>query len=190
MLSFWIKGEFKILILLKFGFWNLEFVSDFRSEVEIPTFVGTRFRISDFNKIMWVLIALIIIFWGAVGFVEKLALLSGAPWQTLFAFLFWTALLFSPFAIIMLYKKQGWNGFKISRRVWFWIFFAVITDLLAVSAFRYALLKGPTGIVVAVTAIYPLITVFLSRIFLKEKISKWQYTGVMILCLGLFLLSL
>jgi len=139
---------------------------------------------------MWFLVILIVLFWGIWGFVEKLALFNGTPWQTLFAFLFWTALFFLPFTIIMLYRKQGWNGFKISRKVWFWIFFAVITDLLAVLAFRYALLKGPTGIIIAVTAVYPLVTVLLSRIFLKEKISKLQYTGVGIVCLGLFLLSL
>jgi transporter family protein len=139
---------------------------------------------------MWVLVILIVLFWGVWGFVEKLALLSGTPWQTLFTFLFWTALLFLPFTLTMLYKKQGWKGFKISRWVWFWIFFAVITDLLAVLAMRYALLRGPTGIIIAVTAIYPLVTVILSRIFLKEKMSDWQYAGVGIVCLGLFLLSL
>jgi len=138
---------------------------------------------------MAVLIISIIIFWGVWGFFEKLALLSGSPWQTLFAFLFWTAVLFLPFTILMLWKKQGRAGFKIVPSVWAWIFIAVLSDLVAVLALRYALLSGPTGIVIAVTAIYPIVTALLSVIFLKEKISRWQYLGIIIICVGLFLLS-
>ncbi len=136
------------------------------------------------------LIVLIILLWGAWGLVEKVALFFGSPWQTLFAFLAWTALLFLPFAIIVLFKKQGRDGFKINRLVWFWIFVAVFTDLIALLALRYAFLKSPTGIVIAVTATYPIITAILSVIFLKEKISKWQYAGIGIICIGLVLLSI
>lgn len=136
------------------------------------------------------LITLIIIFWGIWGFAEKIALLNGLPLQTLFAFLVWTAILFLPFTIIMLWKKQGKTGFKISKGVWLWIFFAVITDLAAVFALRYALLESSTGIVIATTAIYPIITAILSVIFLKEKLSKWQYAGILTVCVGLFLLSI
>jgi transporter family protein len=139
---------------------------------------------------MAILIILIIIFWGIWGFFEKLALLSGSPWQTLFAFLFWTAILFLPFTIFMLWKKQGKEGFKIVSPVWMWIFIAVLSDLVAVLALRYSLLSGPTGIVIAVTAVYPIVTAALSIIFLKEKISKWQYVGILIVCVGLFFLSI
>jgi len=135
-------------------------------------------------------IILIIFFWGAWSLIEKIVLSSGSPWQTLFAFLVWTAALFLPFTVVMLWKKQGRNGFKISRLVWFWIFLAVFSDLVAILALRYALLKNPAGIVIAVTAIYPLITAMLSVIFLKEKVSHWQYAGIGIVCLGLFLLSI
>ncbi len=139
---------------------------------------------------MTFLMVLMVLFWGIWGFAEKLALFYGSPWQTLFAFLIWTAIIFLPFTIAMLWKKQGRSGFKINSRVWFWIFLAVLTDLIAVLALRYALLKNPTGIVIAVTAIYPIITVILSVFFLKERISKWQYFGIGIVCLGLFLLSI
>jgi transporter family protein len=139
---------------------------------------------------MRLFVALIIIFWGCWNLFEKIALFYGTPWQTIFAFLIWTALLFLPFTIVALFKKQGKNGFKISKLVWFWIFLAVFTDLVALLAFRYSLLMGSTGIVVAATSVYPIVTIILSAIFLKEKISKWQYLGVGIVCLGLFLLSL
>lgn len=139
---------------------------------------------------MALLIILIIFFWGAWGLIEKIALFSGSPWQTLFAFLVWTAVLFLPFTVVMLWKKQGRKGFKISRWVWFWIFLAVSTNLIAVLILRYALLKNPAGIVIAVTAVYPIITVMLSVVFLNEKISKWQYFGIGIVCLGLFLLTI
>jgi len=135
------------------------------------------------------LIILIVFFWGIWGFVEKFALFYGSPWQTMFAFLVCTAVLFLPFTVIMLLKKQGRVGFKINHWVWIWIFLAVFTDLLAVLALRFAFLNGATGIVIAVTAIYPIITAILSVMFLNEKISKWQYFGIGIVCLGLFLLS-
>lgn len=135
-------------------------------------------------------IVLIIIFWGIFGLVERLALFYGSPLQTIFAFLAWTALIFLPLTVLILWGKEGKNSFKISKWVWFWTFIAVLSDLLAILALRFALLRSPAGIVIAATAVYPIITIILSAIFLKEKISKWQYGGVGIVCLGLFLLSL
>lgn len=139
---------------------------------------------------MTFLAILIIFFWGVWGLFEKLALMSGSPLQTLFAFLCWTTALFLPFAIFMLWKKQGKTGFKIPLKIWIWIFIAVLSDLVAVFALRFALLKSPAGIVLAVTAIYPIVTAILSVLVLREKISKWQYVGIFIICIGLFLLSL
>ncbi len=135
-------------------------------------------------------IILVIVFWGVWGLIEKLALSYGSPWQTLFIFLLWTAVLFLPFGVLMLWKNQGRAGFKIKKWVWFWILVAVFSDLVAILALRFALLGGSTGIVMATTAVYPLITVILSVIFLNEKLSRRQYRGIMFVCLGLFLLSL
>jgi transporter family protein len=138
----------------------------------------------------WFLIAAVIVMWGIWGIAEKMALFKGNPWQTLFAFLSWSALVFTPTVAYFLYKFHGKLGFQINKWVWLWAFIAVASNGLAVIAFRYALLREGAGMVVALTAAYPIMTAILSTIFLKESLGWVGYFGIILTCFGVYLISL
>ena len=128
--------------------------------------------------------------WGVWGIAEKMALAHGNPWQTLFAFLTWSAVAFTPAAAYFLYKFNGKTGFQINKLVWVWAFVAVASNGLAVIAFRYALLREGAGLVVALTAAYPIVTAIISTIFLKESLGWVGYLGIILTCAGVYLISL
>jgi len=138
----------------------------------------------------WFLIAAVIVMWGIWGIAEKMALFKGNPWQTLFAFLSWSALVFTPTVAYFLYKFHGKLGFQINKWVWLWAFIAVASNGLAVIAFRYALLREGAGMVVALTAAYTIMTAILSTIFLKESLGWVGYFGIILTCFGVYLISL
>lgn len=138
----------------------------------------------------WFLITAVILMWGIWGLAEKMALFNGNPWQTLFAFLAWSAVVFTPAAAYFLFKFHGKESFHINKWVWIWAFVAVLSNGLAVIAFRYALLRGGAGMVVALTAAYPVITAILSTIFLKESLGWVGYLGIILTCAGVYLISL
>jgi transporter family protein len=138
----------------------------------------------------WFLIAAVILMWGVWGIAEKMALAHGNPWQTLFAFLVCSAVAFTPVAAYFLYKFNGKTGFQINKWVWIWALIAVATNGLAVIAFRYALLREGAGLVVALTAAYPIVTAIISTIFLKESLGWVGYLGIILTCAGVYLISL
>ena len=138
----------------------------------------------------WFLIAAVIVMWGIWGIAEKMALFKGNPWQTLFAFLSWSALVFTPTVAYFLYKFHGKLGFQINKWVWLWAFIAVASNGLAVIAFRYALLREGAGMVVELTAAYQIMTAILSTIFLKESLGWVGYFGIILTCFGVYLISL
>jgi drug/metabolite transporter (DMT)-like permease len=128
-----------------------------------------------------------IVLWGIWGLTEKIALFSGTPYQTIFAFYVWTALLFLPFGLLMVWRKKE---LKISRRVWAWIFLAVMTDMAAMLCLRFALQGTLTGVVLATTASYPVIAAVLSKLFLDERITRTQFLGIILACVGVFIISI
>lgn len=70
------------------------------------------------------------------------------------------------------------------------IFFAVLTGIAGMAGtffFFSAAQKGKIAIVVGLTALYPLITVILAVIFLREPLTLKQITGL-ILAIGAILL--
>jgi len=140
--------------------------------------------------VFWFLILAVILTWGIWGFAEKMALGHGNPWQTLFAFLVCSAVAFTPIAAYFLYKFNGKTGFQINKWVWIWALVAVASNGLAVIAFRYAMLREGAGLVVALTAAYPIITAILSTVFLKESLGWVGYLGIILTCAGVYLISL
>ncbi len=56
--------------------------------------------------------------------------------------------------------------------------------------FVYALTKGKTPVIVALTALYPAITILLACIFLKEQISPKQILGIITASVSFLLLAM
>lgn len=66
--------------------------------------------------------------------------------------------------------------------------FSLLTGLatgLGSLMFIYALQRGPTIPIVMITALYPLITIFLSLLFLGQSMNAKQIIGVVFACLAI-----
>lgn len=126
-----------------------------------------------------------IVFWGLWGFFSKLAVSkigfhAGLYYAiTLFAFIT-TYLLFTKQLLPLNFNSQG-------------ILFALLAGVSGGTAtiFLYLLLgKNPAGLVVAVTALYPIVTLILSMIFLKESLTLPQTMGFILAMAALILMNL
>jgi bacterial/archaeal transporter family protein len=129
------------------------------------------------------LCAAVVILWGLWGFFGKLALERSMPPQAIFlveaAVGLFMAILF---AVSPVNPRPG-NGS--------WSIYGVFSGAaLAVGILLYylALQRQSAGIVVVVTSTYPIVTVFLSYLLLKERLVSIQYAGVALVIVGLCLL--
>ncbi len=72
------------------------------------------------------------------------------------------------------------------------VLFAVLTGIcgmLGTLFFFAAASKGKISVVVSLTALYPLITIFLAAVFLKESLSVKQIIGMVFALVAIYLLS-
>jgi len=135
------------------------------------------------------LIFIVIICWGVWGFAEKMALRRGTPWQTLFASLVFKTVFSLPIITLVFYFISGRQGFIIDGAVWLWMLGAVLTNGVAIILIRFALQRGGAGLVIALTAVYPVITAILAFVFLGEYLSLFQVSGIAIITLGVIFLN-
>lgn len=130
-------------------------------------------------------IFLAILCWGIWGIVGKLATQTNSPQFVNIS----TNVLYALLSLFLLipYKNEtsaiNWE-FNAMR----WI---ILTGVVGVGArffFFIALSKGPASQTVALTATYPIITAILATIWLKERLSFSQTTGLVFTVVGIYLL--
>ena len=80
-------------------------------------------------------------------------------------------------------KEAGWKAYLVAA-------VAGIFDLLGVAAYSAGATKGYLSVVLAASAIFPMIAVALSMVFLRERLVLNQYLGVVAVVGGLLLLAL
>lgn len=119
--------------------------------------------------------------WSGWAFVPKLALQTLPPTSVLIYEAIGNGLVALALYSVMGFKlKKSREGLK----------FCTLTSFLGMSAilaYLYALSHGPVSIVAVITALYPVITILLARIILKEKMSTAQKVsvGVALAAIGL-----
>ncbi len=121
--------------------------------------------------------------WGLWGFFSKVATLHLAPQAT------YVIAILGHLAVVA-YLWTG-PGLAITWQPW-----GLATALMAglcmafgLLCFFRALALGTATVVVPLTALYPLITVLLSVVLLREKVSPSQLLGVALALLAVWLLS-
>lgn len=127
----------------------------------------------------------IILFWGLWGFFSKLAVQRIALQAS-----FWNTIALSLIITIFLILTNQLTPLKINGSG---IFFAVLAGICSglASILFYTLLKGrPVGLLVAITALYPLVTIVLSLIFLKEPLTFLRLIGLVLALIALVFLNL
>lgn len=139
---------------------------------------------------LWLLWSLAtIVLWGTWGLVSKIAsggvdayvnqLLYTAGLAPLLIFVAWTVLKHRTAE-----KSEGRTTGVL------WAFFTGILGGVGNLAFFQALVKGGNASVVApVTALFPMVTVVLALLFLKERLGRVQWVGLGLAFVAIYLLS-
>ncbi len=137
------------------------------------------------TKRLWLVYALITtIFWGIWGAFIEIPEKAGFP-ATL-GYVVWS-LTMIPCALFALYKLK-WKVEKDLRS----IFLGSMVGLLGAGGqliLFQALRMGPAYIVFPIISLFPMVTIFLSLIFLKERAGKRQWAGIVLALAAIFLLS-
>jgi transporter family protein len=132
-----------------------------------------------------------IVLWGVWGLVSKIAsagvdayanqLLYTAGIVPLLAFAAWT----------VWKRRSDAHERREGRRIGvFWAFLTGILGGVGNLVFFQALIEGGKASVVApVTALFPVVTVLLALIFLKERLGRVQWLGLALAFVAIYLLS-
>jgi len=138
------------------------------------------------NYQLFMFSGLAIIMWGVWGFFGKLALERDMTPTTIFlAEVFMSTVFSIPILFMILRKKNAYLP-HVS-----WNIFGLISGAgLALGLLFYymALEKGQVSIVVPLTSIYPIVSVILSYVILKENLSILQWIGAFLIVTGAVLL--
>jgi transporter family protein len=146
---------------------------------------------STFRRLpLWLLWSLVtIVFWGTWGLVSKIAS-NGVDAYT-------NQLLFTvgiaPLLIFVSWKvSRGIRGEKREKRSHgvFWAFLTGILGGLGNMAYFEAMVKGgKASVVTPVTALFPMVTVLLALVFLKERLGRLQWLGLGLAFVAIYLLN-
>jgi bacterial/archaeal transporter family protein len=145
---------------------------------------------------LWLIWSLVtIVLWGTWGLVSKIAsggmdayvnqLLYTAGLAPLLVFTAWTVWKRSR-------SEAAESGEKrATRRMG--VFWAFLTGILGgvgnLAFFQAMVVGGKASVVAPVTALFPMVTVLLALIFLKERLGKVQWTGLALAFVAIYLLS-
>jgi transporter family protein len=126
-----------------------------------------------------------VVLWGVWGFESKILVDRTSPYtgQVLF-----TAGMVVPVIFVLMSPKRFAGR---HRKLGF--FFAFLTGLLGGLGnilFFVALAKGRSSVVVPLTSLSPLVTVLVGVLILKERIRWFQYIGLVLALVAIYMLSL
>lgn len=129
---------------------------------------------------------LTIILWGAWGAVSKVA--SGTVDATTNQIYFTAGLL--PIVVALLRSPRLKEGKQFAAGST-WAFVTGLLGGLGNIAFFYALYKGgKVSVVAPVTALFPIVTVLLAMVFLRERLNRLQKVGFALALGAIYLLSM
>lgn len=131
------------------------------------------------------LILACVVFWGLWGFLSKLSSQRIGMQVTL-----WYAIAYASTIIGFLLLSSHVFPIKKDSVGIILAIAAGMTGALASLFFFFLLQRKPAGYLVAVTSLYPVITLFLSVLFLQEALGLIKVLGIFLAILALFLLSL
>ena len=132
----------------------------------------------------WLILSLaVVVMWGAWAFLVKLAS-QHLSWQEIFIL---SNLVFFLFTLgLLLYVKPSFAG---SSQAVFYALLAGTIGSLGTISFYTALSLGKASIIVPLTALYPVVTVILSVLFLHETLTVKQALGVALAIAAILLIS-
>jgi transporter family protein len=137
------------------------------------------------SKADWLIFSFIALFlWGLWGFLSKVTTHYVSP-TSVYLYGSVGALLVSIFSMLFLGFRFELNPMGIP--------FGILAGILGASGavfFFFAMKGGKASVVVAMTALYPLVTLLLSSLILKEHITLKQTLGIFFAIIAMALFSM
>ena len=122
--------------------------------------------------------------WGLWAFLPKIALQTMQPHSVIFYEAFGSLCVSMP--VLCFYLK---GKLQKDARALAIISASSALTVTAIMCYFYALKHGPVAVVVTLTAMYPVISLVLARIFYKERINKIQVIAVIMAMASIALLA-
>ena len=136
--------------------------------------------------LVWSLLTIVL--WGTWGLVSKIASSGVDAYMNQLLYTAGLAPLMV-FVAITVHRERGEKATNRGLGV-FWAFLTGILGGVGNIAFFQALVKGGKASVVApVTALFPMVTVLLALMFLKEKLGRTQWLGLALAFAAIYMLS-
>jgi len=133
----------------------------------------------------WVILSFIsLALWGVWGLFAKLAAKNLSP-QSLMVFSGIGGLVITFVVLASLNFRPGVHAKGVALAL-----LAGLVGSLGTIPFLYAISKGKASIVVPMTALYPLVTIILSALILREAITLNQGLGILFALIAIILFSL
>lgn len=131
----------------------------------------------------FVLALTVILLWGIWGFFSKI-LAMRIGWAPALA---WVYIVSAIFSVLFLFQKLSFKLDLVNGAV---LVLGALSTTVAGMIFYKLLMAHPSGIVVALTSIYPLVTIILGYFFLHEGLTIRQVVGIFFALIGMFLLGI
>lgn len=124
-----------------------------------------------------------LILWGGWSFLPKMALRTLTPDGVLFYEAIGNIIVTVPVLFFLKGKlERNKKGMIITGC-------ASALNIIGILAYFYALQMGPVAIIVTITAMYPVITLALARVFLGERMNRLQLLAVALALAAIALLT-
>jgi transporter family protein len=136
----------------------------------------------------WILFSLLtILTWGIWGIFSKISLREYS-WEQIYVITGMVTLISS--ILIYTFNIHAKQTLNLGSSGFYYAIAAGLVSVLAYYGFYNALKFGKASIVVPFTALYPIITIIMAFIFLNERISFYQGTGIILAIIAMFLFSI
>jgi transporter family protein len=127
--------------------------------------------------------ALALLFWGGWGFFQKLATNSMPP-KSVYLFTVGGAFI-TAFVVLV---SLGFSVEANTRGIGFALIAGLLGSLGGLS-FVHSVSRGKASVVITMTALYPVVTIILSFLILRETITLRQGVGIVFALIAMLLLS-
>lgn len=134
-----------------------------------------------------ILISVAVTFWGLGGFFEKKGVMYGNPVMVSILIAITAFIIEVPIFLLIL-NKSGLSV-SLNKHVVLYSFLVESCSAVASLAFLFLVRDNETAWSVSITSIYPVVTLILSSLFLKEPVTPSNMVGISVIGIGIFILN-
>ena len=138
------------------------------------------------DKLTILFVSLVFFGWGISVFFDKLAANRMGSKGTIV----YVISMLPSIAVLFFYLFWGYKIFNFDRIGIFWVTAGTILNIIAIIFYYLVFTRAEASWASVITALYPVCTVILAFIFLKETISFYRIIGIVLAMVSIFFLCL